>query len=345
MSVFKRKGSPHYYYRFTYKKSEYYSTTGSGRREEAEQVEARIKRKLWEKNELGIKNQHTWISAIIKFEKERDHLASWSDYWFTLEMFNKEFKKIIPGATLEDITRDIVTEILDKYQDERECSNARINRMTSHLRSLLNLAAGEWEWLDVVPKLRLYKERDKMPRWLTIAEAKTLIKAAPQHLKDPIRFSLLSGVRKANCLDLQWSWIDMTNNQITVPNYSTKANNIIVVPITDEIRKIIVRNTGKHETNVFTYAGKPFHQVMNETWKTAIKSAGIKDFRWHDLRHTWASWHVMNGTSLAELMDLAGWSTYAMVKRYAHLNVDHLRKAAGNVSINEDFGKLLEIKK
>ena len=60
--------------------------------------------------------------------------------------------------------------------------------------------------------------------------------------------------------------------------------------------------------------------------------AGIKDFRWHDLRHTWASWHVQSGTSLHELQQLGGWSDYDTVLRYAHLSSDHLQKAAERVS-------------
>lgn len=54
----------------------------------------------------------------------------------------------------------------------------------------------------------------------------------------------------------------------------------------------------------------------------------IEDFRWHDLRHTWASWHVQSGTSHQELMELGSWTTFEMVMRYAHLAADHLRTAA-----------------
>lgn len=57
------------------------------------------------------------------------------------------------------------------------------------------------------------------------------------------------------------------------------------------------------------------------------------NFRWHDLRHTWASWHVQNGTSLQELQQLGGWSSYEMVLRYAHLSSDHLKEAASRVNV------------
>jgi len=344
MSVFKRKGSPYYQYRFRYNGRDYRASTGTKIREEAELIEANLKRKLWKQCELGVKNPHPWAKALEKFLHTKKNLSTIDDYIFTFTVLTEGFNKFNTSMNLEDITREIVEDIFDEYQDERECSDVRINRMSSHLRCLLNLAANEWGWLDHAPKLRFYKEIDKEPRWLSTIEAKDLINFAPKHLQDPIRFSLLTGVRKANCLGLQWSWINRENKIIQIPSASTKTKKVISIPITDDINAIIMRNLGIHELYVFTYAGKSFKQVMTETWKNILVKAGIKDFRWHDLRHTWASWHVMNGTSLSELMELAGWSSYSMVKRYAHMNADHLRKAAGNISINEGFGEVLEFK-
>jgi len=62
----------------------------------------------------------------------------------------------------------------------------------------------------------------------------------------------------------------------------------------------------------------------NSLTRFAIERAGIEDFRWHDLRHTWASWHVQAGTPLHVLQELGGWETAEMVRRYAHLTADHL---------------------
>ena len=70
---------------------------------------------------------------------------------------------------------------------------------------------------------------------------------------------------------------------------------------------------------------------IGSAWKRAHAKVENENFRFHDLRHTWASWHVMNGTSLQELMDLGGWKSYEMVLRYAHLATEHLIIVASRI--------------
>ena len=72
-------------------------------------------------------------------------------------------------------------------------------------------------------------------------------------------------------------------------------------------------------------------EAIGSAWKRSLRRAGIEKFRFHDLRHTWASWHVMSGTSLQELMELGGWKSYEMVLRYAHLAPEHLSTAAARI--------------
>jgi integrase len=87
---------------------------------------------------------------------------------------------------------------------------------------------------------------------------------------------------------------------------------------------ILRKQVGQDETWVFPYEGRPLGRIK-AAWGKACRRAGIK-CRWHDLRHTWASWHVQRGTPLNVLQELGGWATYAMVQRYAHLSPEHLRK-------------------
>jgi integrase len=87
---------------------------------------------------------------------------------------------------------------------------------------------------------------------------------------------------------------------------------------------------GKHDELVF--AGK--WRVLPDAWKRAVKAAGLPEgFRWHDLRHTFASWHAMAGTPMHILQELGGWSTPSMVQRYAHLSQSHLIEQAQRIAI------------
>jgi integrase len=103
-----------------------------------------------------------------------------------------------------------------------------------------------------------------------------------------------------------------------------KACKAIPVALNAEAVLLLGELVGKHPTHVFSFHGKPVTQVSTKAWYAALKRAGIKDFRWHDLRHCWASWHVQNGTPLFVLQELGGWASAEMVRRYAHLGAGHL---------------------
>ena len=96
---------------------------------------------------------------------------------------------------------------------------------------------------------------------------------------------------------------------------------------------VILRDQiGKHSTRVFSFRGKPVPQVNTKAWRLALVRAGIAEFRWHDLRHTWASWHVQAGTPLHVLQELGGWECVEMVRKYAHLSTAHLTEYVDRVS-------------
>jgi integrase len=83
---------------------------------------------------------------------------------------------------------------------------------------------------------------------------------------------------------------------------------------------------------VFTYRGRPIAWANTRAWREALKRAGIVDFRWHDIRHTWASWLVQNGTPLFVVQEMGAWQSEGMVRRYAHLGPAHLAQHAQVIS-------------
>ena len=96
--------------------------------------------------------------------------------------------------------------------------------------------------------------------------------------------------------------------------------------------EVLVRQVGKHPEKIFTYKGKTIGWANTKAWRDGLERAGIEDFRWHDLRHTWASRHAQNGTPLHLLQEMGGWETGSMVRRYAHLSPAHLKQHAETVS-------------
>ena len=132
-------------------------------------------------------------------------------------------------------------------------------------------------------------------------------------------------------IGLEWSQVDLDQRVAWIHADQAKGRKDIHVSLNSVALGVLQRQTGKHRSRVFTFRGKPIKQANTKAWKNALKRAEIENFRWHDLRHTWASWHVQAGTPLYELQQLGGWESAEMVRRYAHLDSGHLAKAAGNI--------------
>jgi integrase len=117
---------------------------------------------------------------------------------------------------------------------------------------------------------------------------------------------------------------DLTRQLAWTHPHQAKARKAIAVPLNAEAMALVRKRVGKHPRHVFSYKGAPIKQVSIKAWYQALERAGIQDFRWHDLRHVWSTWHVQNGIPLFALQELGGWESPAMVRRYAHLAADHL---------------------
>ncbi|MCR4304977.1 MAG: site-specific integrase [Gallionella sp.] len=185
-----------------------------------------------------------------------------------------------------------------------------------------------------VPKKPIQQGRT---RWLTAEEWVRLHKALKTFsptLADAAEFSISTGLRENNALELEWSQVDLRRKVAWIYADQAKAGQPIGVPLNEGAMAVLAKRLGIHEVFVFPCpdTGKPYHRASTESWYSALRKAKLykTGVVWHSLRHTWASWHVMNGTRLEELMALGGWKSYAMVKRYAHLSTEHLAGVAAN---------------
>jgi integrase len=159
---------------------------------------------------------------------------------------------------------------------------------------------------------------------LSREEADRLLAELPAHLADMMRFSLATGLRESNVTGLRWDQVDLGRRVAWIHADEAKAGTAIGVPLNRDALLVLRSWVGKHPERVFTFKGKPVAKAGATAWRKALARAGIENFRWHDLRHTWASWHVQAGTPLHVLQELGGWSSAEMVRRYAHLAPGHL---------------------
>jgi integrase len=143
-----------------------------------------------------------------------------------------------------------------------------------------------------------------------------------------MRFALATGLRMRNVLGLEWRQVDGERGLAWIHPDQAKARRAIPVPLNDDARAVLREQEGRDATLVFAGQKRPDSRV----WQKALTRAGIKDFRWHDLRHTWASWHAQSGTPMQVLQEMGGWETADMVRRYAHLGAEHLAEHAARIS-------------
>ncbi len=271
---------------------------------------------LWMVQKLGERKSHLWEEAVMRWLEETKHKASHRKDVSHLRWLDPYLR----GTTLEKLTRDVIDELISTRSKEG-VSNATVNRTFEILRAILRKAAYEWDWIQKAPVVRRLKEPKRRVRWLTPEEARRLLVELPPHLQAMAGFSLATGLRQSNVVELRWDQVDIKRKCAWIHADQSKSGNALGVPLNPEALRILTVQHHVHPIYVFTYRGSPVKQVNGAAWKKALARAGIKNFRWHDLRHTWASWLSQRGVPQNVLQELGGWSSPTMVRRYAHLAV------------------------
>lgn len=298
-------------------------STGIDDRTLAQEYHDRLKVRFWEEQRLGVKPERSWQDATVRWLRETCDKRTHGKDVARLRALHPFLGRLL----LKQVTRDEVDRIAEAMAKKSSRSNA--NRYLALIRAILRRARDEWGWVDAIPFVRLYREPKGRIRFLTPEEARRLLSELPPHLRDMAEFSLATGLRQRNVSYLRWEQVDMARRVAWIHPDEAKAGRAIGVPLNASAREVLTRGLGRHAVYVFTYEGKPVARCSTRAWKLALARAGIeRTFRWHDLRHTWASWHVQNGTPLRELMELGGWASYDMVLRYAHLGAQSLSGAA-----------------
>ena len=311
-------------------------SSGTGDRAAAQEYHDRRAAELWRFRRLGDRPRIAfadaaaeWLTGYSRHKKshEDDKL-----YLATMVALKKGDAPMLP-TWLDELTTSRMTAIRDHLRSERGLSPATLNKYLSVLSRIWHYAH-ERELVAAVPAIPTFRRRQKGSTRkftvLTPEQAATFFKELPPHLLPMVRFALATGLRDSNVRGLLWENVDLARRVARVWGEDAKAGDLIAVPLSDDAMAVLQGCQDQHPTHVFTFAkigkkGKilwrrPITSGSNNTgFRKARVRAGLSRLRWHDLRHTWATWHAQAGTPAIVLQALGGWKDARMVRTYTHL--------------------------
>ena len=254
------------------------------------------------------------------------------------------WKSRIGSKTLADCTPALIVECRDALSSEpiinprhdpeapeRQRTPATVNRYLAILSHAFTVAIKEWAWVETNPLLKVTKPKEPrgIVRYLDSDERARLLNACKASdnpdLYLAVVLSLSTGARQAEVMGLRWGQVDFVRRRITL--HETKNGERRVLSLTGTALELLTERSKVRRIDTdlvfpgLVHPGKPID--LRASWRAALKQASITSFRWHDMRHSFASELAMSGASLPEIAAAMGHKTLSMVKRYAHLSEDH----------------------
>ena len=335
-------------------------STGTTDRAAAQEYAATLAASLWRQRRLGESPQVTWDQAVVEWLADHQHRRSIEDIKRVLRWLTEHLR----GVALADITDTRIRMLRQARQARpvnrrsiakaeandtppppaKPASAATVNRTLAQLSAVLHYAH-QRGWLAAVPPIAKAHEPAKPATWLTREQAAALLEELPPHLAAMAGFALATGLRESNVRLLRWDQVDMARAVAWFEAAEMKADRTHGVPLSADALRVLAGQQGKHRRWVFPVPSwdlsgpeprrvqdSPTSKISSAAWRKACIRAGVPTLRFHDLRHTWASWHVQAGTPLPVLQELGGWASYSMVLRYSHLGRSHVAAWAGNAA-------------
>lgn len=314
-------------------------------RDWAQKTEAAMKEKRYFKTAESKK--HTVADMIDRYIKrvEQRNPKRLRDIRSILGWWRQE----LGYCVLANITRATLTEKIEKLSShkriltsgvEKPISAATVNRHIAALSHAFSIAVNEWEWLEHHPlhKVARMKEPRGRVRFLDDDERKRLLDACKasqcSSLYLIVTLALSTGARLNEIMSLKWSDVDLNRKAITL--HETKNGERRILPLVGHALECVevLAKVRRINSDLLFPSTRDVLTPLNirTSWNTAVKTSGLKNFRFHDLRHSAASYLAMNGASLAEIAEVLGHKTLQMVKRYAHLSEAHTSKVVESMN-------------
>jgi len=304
------------------------------------------------KEELEEANLHTVSEAIKKFSNEYLPTKSWStqtNYNHALNYWESNFGNL----KLNELNDDDIQKARDALSSS-ERSDATLNRYLAAFSSMITVCIEDCKWCGIYEikddgkrkkvgnmtnpckTIKGKAEPDSRVRFLKPKESKDLLSACTPELKDAVMLSLLTGARKKEIWELRFDAVNFEKQ--TISFWKTKNGKPRTVPVDQEGIDILKRrfdnrqndwlfpsSSGNDRKGTKKYLDKP--KSFEKAWDSAIAKSGVEDFRYHDLRHTAASYMVMGGATLSSVCEVLGHSDISQTYKYAHLAPTHLQGA------------------
>lgn len=248
--------------------------------------------------------------------------------------------------TLDDITKSKLVECRDELAQgetpkKTKRTSATVNRYMATLSHAFSIAYKEWEWIDESPfrKLPKLKEPRGRVRFLDDEERKTLLELCKNHnevIYTIVVIAISTGARRGEILSLRWDQVNVNTGMITL--HETKNDERRSIPLQGHALEL-VKKLGKVrrlDTDLlFPSKKNPDKPIsIDNVWKKIIKESGIIDFRFHDLRHSAASYLAMGGATIPEIANVLGHKTLQMVQRYSHIGEQHTLNVVAKMNDN-----------
>ncbi len=329
MGLFKR--GKVFWMSFSHEGKRYQETTGATDRRTAERIFLKVSADLvegrwFEKDEAD----RLFEDLLDRYEREilpRKRESTKRGY----ETIIKTLRAALGEVSLAELTPSKVTAYKAKRYKDR-VGPSTINREVMLLKNMLTVAARDFEWIRSNPlaKVRMEKEPPGRTRYLAPDEEEKLLQSSPDWLRQIIVFALNTGLRQGEILSLRSPSVDLFRRVLVVEE--SKNGEKRTVPLNETVMELLkyrAKVAPISKTDLVFYSPKAGTRIetgnLERAWRAAKTKAKIEDFRFHDLRHTFATRLVQAGVDMYKVQRLLGHKTPAMTQRYAHHSVESLR--------------------
>lgn len=259
------------------------------------------------------------------------------------------WKAKIGSMWVADVTPSVVSrwrnELINQPSHKgKPRAGATVLRYLASLSHAFTIAMKDWCWVTDNPVLKITKPRQSRgrERYLSDVERERLLKccdeSSSRFLKTVVVLAISTGMRRGEIMNLTWQRVDFDRNMIYLTE--TKNDTSRAVPLASLARTLLLDliKSKRVDSDLVFYGGDPQKPIdLKKPWETAVRKADLHNFRFHDLRHTAASYLAMNGATHMEIAAVLGHKTLAMVKRYSHLANSHTSVVVTSMN-NKIFG-------